>query len=60
MIGKKFIMKKKKYMFMKEVYYEEEEIYVYLYDWYVSRITYINSDIVEESIYEMSVYIYVL
>ena len=29
---------------------------VYLYDWYVSRITYINSDIVEESIYEMSVY----
>ena len=29
MIGKKFIMKTKKYMFMKEVYYEEEEIYVY-------------------------------
>ena len=43
-------MKKKKYMFMK----------VYLYEWYVSRITYINSDIVEESIYEISVYTYVI
>ena len=38
-IGKKFIMKKKKYM---------------------SRITYINSDIVEESRYEISVYTYVV
>jgi len=28
MIGKKFIMQKKKYRFMKEVYYEEEEVYV--------------------------------
>ena len=42
-------MKKKKYMFMK----------VYLYEWYVSRITYINSDIVEESLCDISVYTYV-
>ena len=33
---KEVIIKKKKYMFMK----------VYLYEWYVSRITYTNSDIV--------------
>ena len=42
-IWKKFIMKKKKYMFMK----------VYLYERDVSRITYINSDIVEESLYDI-------
>jgi hypothetical protein len=43
-------MKKTEYLFMK----------VYFYDWYVSRITFINSDIVEESIYEISVYTYVM
>ena len=35
--------------YVKEVYYYEEEVHVYesiLYEWYVSRITYTNGDIV--------------
>ena len=43
-------MKKKKYTFMK----------AYLYEWYVYRITYINSDIVEESLYDTYVYTYIM
>ena len=68
---KKLIMKKKKCILKNEVYYEEEEVFymkkkkylymkVYIYERYVSRITYVNSDIVEESIYEISVYTYVI
>ena len=41
--------KKKKYMFMK----------VYLFEWYVSRITYINSDSVEESLYDIIISLYI-